>query len=166
MILTREEPLVLVTNWTKPARIFFISAPTVVTRTRLCVVLTNALPLFFSNVLNLSVNTRCKHSTYPSATRSSSVNRVWLCNVSFRKVTVVLVLKKDTKHWIHSKLNVKITTARTLWAITQQWVLQFYGEVNFWKMHNFIYRLTVLTKFQIRIYLNVYNLLTLARQKH
>ena len=67
---------------------FFISAPKIVTRTRLCVILTSALSWFSSNVLTSSVDTQYKHPTYPSATRSSNVHRVWLCNVAVRHVTV------------------------------------------------------------------------------
>jgi hypothetical protein len=50
-------------------------------------------------------------------------------------------------------------------VIIQQWDLQICSELNFLRTHKFIYRLTVLTKFQIKIKLNFYILLTLAYEK-
>jgi len=77
--------------WEEPNQVcsvFFISAPKIVTRTRLCVILTSALPWFSSKVLTSSVDPKYKHPTYPSATRSTNVQCVWLCNVAVRHVTV------------------------------------------------------------------------------
>jgi hypothetical protein len=54
------------------------------------------LPLFFSNMLTFQLIPQFKHPTYPSATRSSNVHHVLLCNGTVRKVTVVLVLQKIT----------------------------------------------------------------------
>jgi len=71
--------------------------------------LNSELPLFLSNVLNSTVDTRCKHPTYPSETHSSNIHRVWLCDVAVRNVTVVLVLQKShNKLWIHSEFIIII----------------------------------------------------------
>ena len=82
-----QEDILLFLLSTEPILLgFFIFAPTLVTRTNLCVTLTSVSPLFFSKVLNSSVDTWCRHPTYPSATRSSNVHRVWLCNLAVRKL--------------------------------------------------------------------------------
>jgi len=53
------------------------------------------LAFVFTKVLNSSVDTRCKHPTYPLEIRSSNVHRVGLCIMAVREVTLVLVLQMD-----------------------------------------------------------------------
>jgi hypothetical protein len=65
-------------------------------RERASVIPYTYIAFVFQKHANSSFDTQFKHPTYPSATRSSNVHGVLLCNGTVRKVAVVLVLQKIT----------------------------------------------------------------------
>ena len=126
--------IVLVRNRTKAAWIYYFSAPTIVTLTRLFGTLQNVLPLFFSktpthqSIHNLNIpHSHQQHAAVQCCTRWISwlLGKLLCCRYyssPHYNTPNAFKFKRPNDNCTHTKGHVRV--------IIQLWVLQFYSAVG------------------------------------